>query len=148
MVKNVIKSLSGAAMGIALCVSSTVASASAIPQSSISPLVALSAFGTQSSSSAVCAAGLQGSAAAVAAAGQAVVVPGTQGCVLPMIDQPVAPMVADVPPPVYLPPAAVASQGLGFLPLIAGLALVAGLAALLLRDKDDGDGLIIGPVSP
>ncbi|MDQ3144813.1 MAG: hypothetical protein M3Q57_08050 [Pseudomonadota bacterium] len=147
MVNNVIKSLTGAALGVALCVSSTAASAAALPQSSISPLVALSAFGTQSSSSAVCAAGV-GSAGAVAAAGQALVVPATQGCVLPMIDQPVVPVVQNVPPPVYVPPAVVASQGLGFLPLIAGLALVAGLAALLLSNDDDDDGLVIGPVSP
>ena len=47
------KQLAGAVMGLALCVSSTAAGAAATPSSSISPLVALSAFGTATSASAV-----------------------------------------------------------------------------------------------
>jgi hypothetical protein len=40
-------------MGLALCVSSTAAGAAATPAPSVSPLVALSAFGTSASASAV-----------------------------------------------------------------------------------------------
>ena len=48
-----VKQIAGAIMGLALCVSSTAAGAAATPSPSISPLVALSAFGTSASASAV-----------------------------------------------------------------------------------------------
>jgi hypothetical protein len=48
-----VKQLAGAIIGFALCVSSTAAGAAATPSPSISPLVALSAFGTPASASAV-----------------------------------------------------------------------------------------------
>jgi len=67
-----IKQVAGVLMGFALCVSSTVASAATAPAPTLSPMVALSAFGTPASASAVRpvvhvpnAANLQMSAAAV-----------------------------------------------------------------------------------
>lgn len=129
-----VKKLSGAVIGLALCISSTAAGAAATPASSISPLVALSAFGTQASSSAVCAAALQGTTV-LAAAAQAPA-PGT-GCVLPAVDAPVpVAQPAPPPPPVY---AAVEQPSFGLLPVLLGLAAIAGIAALLLSDDEDGD---------
>lgn len=133
--KRPVKQAAGALIGLALCVSSTAAGATVVPTSSISPLVALSAFGTQASSSAVCAAALQG-ATTVAAAAQASA-PGT-GCVLPVVDAPVP--VAQPAPPPPLPVYAVAEEpGFGLLPVLLGLAAIAGIAALVLSDDDDGD---------
>ena len=121
----------GALLGCALCLSSTAAGATttaSIP--SVSPLVVLSAFGTQGSASAVCAAG--------AAAAQAP----AAGCVLPAVDPaPVA--AAPAPTPVYAPVAD--GRGIGLFPILAGLAVVAGLAALLLIDGDDDDEDQVSP---
>ena len=60
-----------------------------------------------------------------------------------MVDAPVAP-VAEVPPPVYVPP--VERAGMGILPLLLGLAAVADLAYLLL-DEDGADDIDL-PLSP
>ena len=136
----------GALMGCALCFSSTAVgattvtpvtvAATAVPGPAISPWAALSAFSTQSSASAACVAG----AAAITAAQSS-----PPGCVLPVVDT------APVPParvtPAYVP--AVEREGIGLLPILAGLALIAGLAALfLLDDDDDDDEDEVEPISP
>lgn len=62
-------------------------------------------------------------------------VAGVQGCVLPVGQTP-PPVVVNTTP-VYVADTAVASGGLGVLPIIAGLALLGGLAYLLLDNDDD-----------
>lgn len=141
MSKKMLKNVTGAALGIALCFSSTVASAAvapAIAPMSISPFVALSAYGTMQSRSAVC-------ASAVGAAGVAAAVEGqpAPGCVLPVAD-PVAPVVVENAPMAYTP-ATSSGFGFGIGALLAGLVAAAGLAAVLLIDNDD-DGRL--PISP
>ncbi len=142
MTQKNIKTVFGGLVGFTLCVSSTVATAAtsrsaAVPNpASISPFVALSAFGTMQSRSAVCATAV-GAAGAAAAAGQA-----PSGCVLPVLD-PVAPAVVEAAPVAYVP---VAAGGFSLFPLLAGLALVAGLAAFILLDDDDREDL--QPISP
>ena len=138
MTKKSMKTVFGGLVGFALCASSTVAIAAtsrsaAVPNpASISPFVALSAFGTMQSRSAVCATAV-GAAGAAAAAGQA-----TSGCVLPVLD-PVAPAVFEAAPVAPVAYAPVAAEGYSLFPLLAGLALVAGLAAFLLFDNDGRD---------
>lgn len=113
----------------------------------VDPLVALSLFGTASSQAAVCAAGAA-SVAAGAAAVQAA--PAQPGCVLPIVDAPVAAPVAEAPFPVAAPvESAGLFGGIGTLPLLLGLAAIAGGLLLLLDDDDDDedDGIDV-PVSP
>ena len=143
VVKKFVKPVAGAIVGFALCFSSTVASAAALPSApaisapmSISPFVTVSAYGTIQSQSAVCAATAGAVGAAAAAQGQ---VP-AQGCVLPILD-PAAP-VAVYPgsiAPVASVPVASSGFGLGIFPLLVGLALVAGLAAVLFSGDNDND---------
>jgi len=133
----------GAAVAaLAMSFSSTAVAATSAPR--VDPLVSLSVFGTASSASAVCAAGAQAAGAAatagaVAAAGQA---PGA-GCVLPVAD---APVVAVDTTPVVLAPVA-GGVGLGILPVLLGLAAIAGLAAVILGGNDKSSGNLT-PVSP
>lgn len=134
------KQILGALAGCALCFSSTAAGATtAVRAQSINPWVALSAFSTPASASAVCAAG----AAAVSAAQMP-----AEGCVLPAVDQ--AP-----PPPVPAAPAVtpaavpvVRDGGIGLLPILLGLAAIAGIAALVLSGDDDDDDDEEVPISP
>lgn len=137
MVK-LVKPVAGALAGFALCFSSTVASAASVPVAyapmSISPFVALSAYGTVQSQSAVCAAAAGTAGAAAAAEGQA---PG-QGCVLPVLDPAVAPVVAEAPVAVGYAPVATSGFGLGIGAILAGLIAIAGLAAVILSSKDNG----------
>ena len=147
--------LAGVAAALAMCLGSTSAIAASSASfsrapSSISPLVALSALGSQASRAAMCGASV--SSAMGAAAAQGGVVAGTPGCVLPMVDQPVAPVVQEVvpvytPEPVAVAVVPVASPSFSFLPLLAGLAVLGGLAFLLLRDNDDDDGFNFQPIS-
>ena len=127
----------GALLGCALCFSSTAAgAASTVSAPSLSPLVALSAFGTQASASAVCAAGAASVSAAQAPAA---------GCVLPVVDAP-PPSPAPATTPSFTP--AVESRGgIGLVPILIGAAVLAGLAALLLLngDGDDDDGDQVSP---
>lgn len=144
--KNLVKPV-GILAALTLSFSSTVATAATASYSSpnaaaasISPFVALSAYGTMQSRSAVCAAAIgTAGAAAAAAAGQAA----GPGCVLPVVD-PAAPVVVDAAP---LPPVgvAVAPAGFGFGvgAILAGLIAVAGLAAVLLSKGDNNDRLPI-----
>ena len=137
MSKKIVKTVSGAIVGIALCFSSTVATAATAPVAatyapmSISPFVALSAYGTMQSRSAVCATAVGAAGVSAAAEGQA-----APGCVLPVLD-PVAPVVVETAP-VGFAPVAAPGFGFGIGALLAGLVLVAGLAAVLLIDNDEG----------
>ena len=131
------RKLTGAAVAIALCASPTMASAAtAVPTRSISPLVALSAFGSQASAEALCGTAAATAAASAAAAAQA------PGCVLPVTDAPPPPPAVAISPP---PPPSDDGFGFGISPILLGLAGIAALAALiLLLDDDDDDE----PVSP
>lgn len=134
-----VKTYTTAFVAISMLASSA---ASAAPRT-IDPLVALSVFGTAESAQIVCAAGSQ----AAAAAGAAAAAQAQPGCVLPAVDAP--PPVAEVVPPPPPPPVVepvVTGGGIGVLPLLLGLAAIAGAAALLLRgDRDDE---ITVPISP
>lgn len=109
--------------------------ATSAPIQSISPLVAVSVFGTQASAQEVC-----NPATAAAAAGAAAVAQGQAGCVLPATDPVAPPVVSQVPPP--LPPAR--GGGLGITPILLGLLGIAALAALIASGNDDNDS----PASP
>lgn len=118
--------------------------ASAAPVRPGNYLFSVTAMGAASYQAAVCATGAA-SAAAAGAATAAQAAPAQPGCVLPVVDaQPVAP-VAEVPPPVYVPPPATGG-GIGVLPLLLGLAAIAGGLYLLLDDDDDDE--IELPISP
>ncbi len=142
MSKKIVKIISGTVLASALCLSSTVAMAkspiaapvaTAFAPMSVSPFVALSAFGTLQSRSAVCATAVGAAGVAAAAEGQA-----APGCVLPVLD-PAVPVAVDSAPfvPVAAAPVA-AGFGLGIGALLAGLVAVVGIAAVLLTDGDGG----------
>ena len=105
----------------ALCAGPSFASAStaSTTPSQISPMVALSIFGSQASAAALC-----GSAATTAASSAATTQAPVGGCVLP---------VAEAAP--VLP----ASGGIGILPILLGLAGIAVLAALIASQNNDND---------
>ncbi|MCY7279741.1 MAG: hypothetical protein LH610_02380 [Sphingomonas bacterium] len=107
---------------------------SAFAPMSISPFVALSAYGTMQSRSAVCATAVGSAGVAAAAEGQA-----APGCVLPVLDPavPVAVEAAPVGVPIAAVPVA-GGFGLGIGALLAGLVAVAGIAAVLLSGNNDG----------
>ena len=120
------------AAAIALCATPTIAHAStAASAQSISPLVALSVFGTQASAQAVC-----GSAATEAAsAAAATAAQGQPGCVLPAVDTPATPPVGETPP---ISPAA-SPRGFGISPFLLGLIGIAALAALIAAGNKGGN---------
>jgi len=129
------KPFAGVAVAFALCLSPTMATAAtSAPVQSISPLVAVSVFGTQASAEAVC-----NPATAAAAAGAAAVAQGQAGCVLPATDLP-PPVAQNVPPP----PVAQGIGGFGIAPVILGLLGIAALAALIASGNNDSDS----PSSP
>ena len=115
---------------VALCAGPSFASTSYVPvgQPQISPMVALSIFGSQASATALCGSAVTTSASAVATA-QAPV----GGCVLPVIDAPPLP-VAEAAPIAPVP-----ASGLGITPILLGLAAIAILAALIASQDDDND---------
>jgi len=115
--------------------------APALPPSSLDPLVSLSVLATGASRAAVCA----GSTAAVAGAAAGMQSP-APGCVLPVTAPPPAVAAEAAPPPVVAPPPPVGS-GIGVLPLLLGLAALAGVAVLIASSDDDDNGDLI-PVSP
>jgi hypothetical protein len=139
--KKMFKTVTGATLGLALCFSSTVASAAAVPAApmSISPFVALSAYGTMQSRSAVCATAVGAAGAAAAVEGQP-----AAGCVLPVLD-PVAAPLGNAPPPVAMAPVVAPGFGFGVGAILAGLVALAGIAAIVLSNNDD-DGRL--PISP
>ena len=119
-----------AALGLA---TSTVASAAPAPITarSINPLVALSAFGSLQSRTALCAAS---SAAVTAAAAQMSQAP--QGCVLPVADPAPPPVVSEAPPPpIVAAPAPGLAASTSLLPFFVGLGGIAALVLLLDRDN-------------
>ena len=132
------KSFTGAALALALCVSPTMASAATSnAMQPVSPLVAVSVFGTQASAQAVCTGAAGAATAAGASAAQA-----QPNCVLPATDAAAPPPISEVAPP---PPPA----DFGIPPVLlalAGLALAGGIIAAL-SDSDDGDDRDIG-ISP
>jgi hypothetical protein len=132
----VLKNLGGAVTIFALCFSPTMASAATAAVQPVSPLTAVSVFGTQASAQAVCAGGASAATAAgSAAAAQA------PGCVLPAGDPP--PPV--VPGQAYAPVAPAGNFGVNWLLLgLGALALIAGLSTLF--DDDDDDSQV--PISP
>lgn len=106
---------------------SAVASTANVPQ--VSPWAALSAMSAGAPAAILC------GAAAVTAAAQGA---GT-GCVLPVVDQPVAAVNTNPPPaPVPVPPVEPVGGGLGVDPLLVALGVLAagGLAYLLLHHKN------------
>ena len=129
-----------AAGAAALLSSQAVYAAPASPTRTLDPLVSLSALGSVASSTAVCA----GSTAAAAAA-SAAMQPVAPGCLLPLTaPPPPAPVAEAVAPP---PPPGPPPKSIGTLPLILGLAALAGLIALILASDDNGHGDNT-PVSP
>jgi hypothetical protein len=106
----------------------------------ISPWVALSALGSTGSGAALCA----NAATAAAAAGQA----GNVGCVLPLVDAPVAAPIAGAAPLPVAVAAPGAAGGLSFLPILLGLAAVAAGVALLAGKGNGNDDIDLPPISP
>jgi len=127
-----------AAGAAALLSSQAVYAAPVAPTVGIDPLVAVSALAGTASGTAVCAGSTAAAAAASAAAQGA-----APGCVLPVTSPP---PVASVAPPV-VPVESVGGGGIGTLPLLLGLAAIAGVAAYFLL-KDDNDDEDTTPVSP
>ncbi len=138
---SVSRKFPGALAAIALCMSSTgaiAATTQTAPAGLISPLIALSALGSDASRAALC------GASAAAAAGAAAVAQGaTQGCVLPVLDAAPPPVAEVMPPPPVAPPPMPAiggGGGFGVSPLLLGLVGLAGAGLLyLLLNKKDKD---------
>ena len=129
MLSCVSRKMTSFGVAVALCASPALASASAVaPAQTISPMVALSIFGSQASAAALCGSSATTTAASAAATAQAPV----GGCVLPVVDAPPPIAVAE---PVLIP----ASSGFGISPILLGLAGIAILAALILSQNNDND---------
>ena len=124
------------AVGVALALMSgpALATASSVPSSArtISPMVALSIFGSQASATALCGASASNVAASAAATAQA---PGG-GCVLPLVDAPPPVPVAETLP-IAQPIAA--APGFGITPILLGLAGIAVLAAFIASSGNGND---------
>lgn len=133
MLGGVSKIVTSFGVAFTLCASPAFASASAVAsQPTISPMVALSIFGSQASAAALCGSSATTVAASAAATAQAPV----GGCVLPVVDAPPVVPVAEAPPFV---PAPVAASGFGIAPVLLGLAGIAILAALIYSQDNDND---------
>lgn len=132
MLSGVSKIMTSFGVAVALCASPALASASAVAsQPTISPMIALSIFGSQASAAALCGSSATTTAASAAATAQAPV----GGCVLPIVDAPPVVPVAEAPPFVPAP----AASGLGIAPILLGLAGIAILAALIMSQDNDND---------
>jgi hypothetical protein len=128
MLGGVSKKLTAFGVALSMTAAPAFAAASAVPaQGEISPLVALSIFGSQASAAALC-----GSSATAATASAAVTAQAPAGgCVLPLVDAPPPPLpMAEAPP---LPP----PHGFGISPVLLGLAGIAILAALIASQGHD-----------
>lgn len=131
MLGGVSRKMTAIGVAFALCASPAFASASAVPTApaQISPMVALSIFGSQASAAALC-----GSAATSAAASSAATQAPGAGCVLPVVDAPPPPLPVAEAAPLPPPPG-----GIGITPILLGLAGIAILAALIASSGNDND---------
>ncbi len=122
---GVINRMTAIGVAISMFASPALASASAVatPTQTISPMVALSIFGSQASAAALC-----GSSSTVAASTAASAQAPAGGCVLPVVDAPPPAPMAE-PLPAAAPVTAV--SGFGITPVLLGLAGIAALAALI-----------------
>ena len=150
MLSGVSRTVTTFGVAVALCASPALAAAllspttallasgaSQTPVQTLSPIVALSIYGSQTSVVALCSANLAGAVGANSAdvaqspasgappaSGEAAIAEAPKaGCVLPVIDSPPVATVGDAPPPGFVPFA------LG--PLLAGLAAIGGGAAAI-----------------
>ena len=141
--KSVVSRLVALSGVIALTTSAPGLAAAQAQGPAYSPWAALSAFASQSSSAALCGSSVAGAAAATAQASPA------PGCVLPQVDAPL-PAPVETAAPIAAAPIepVVAGAGIGVLPLLLGLAALAGVAALLLRGGNGNDNIVLRPVSP
>jgi len=139
-----IRRYTAAFVAIAMLGSSATTAAPAAAPRMVDPLAVVSIFGTAESAAAICA-GSSAAAAAGTAAATAGQVPGT-GCVLPMVDA-APPAVVESAAPEVLPPAVSMTGGIAAFPLLAGLAVIVGLAAIILSNRTE-DGQIDLPISP
>ncbi len=138
------KSMNWVAAVAALAMSASAPAAAAVSSKAstptYSPWVMMSAMASQGSASAMCAASASASAASMQGA--------APGCVLPQVDAPVpvaqAPEAAPLDTAVVAPAAA---SGIGFLPILLGLAALAGVAALFLSNSDNNSRVRL-PNSP
>ena len=130
-----VKTFVGTAAAITLAFSPTIATAAmTTAHQPVSPLVAVSVYGTKASAQIICSQGASGAAAA--AQGQA-------GCVLPATDAPPPVTQETAPPP---PPTEGGIGGVGW--LLAGLdalLAIAGIATLFDDDDDDDDDDEVSP---
>ena len=128
------KILTSFGVAVALCASPALASASAVASQSptISPMIALSIFGSQASAAALCGSSATTMVGSAAVTAQAPV----GGCVLPVVDAPPVVPIAEAPPFVAAP---VAATGFGIAPILLGLAGIAILAALIYSQDNDND---------
>lgn len=132
-------------VAIALLGSSAATAAPAAAPRMVDPFAVVSVFGTAEFAAAVCAGSSAAAAAGTAAATTAGQTPGA-GCVLPVVDAAPPPMV-ETAPPEMLPPAVSTTGGIAAFPLLAGLAVIVGLAAIILSNRTE-DGNIDLPISP
>jgi hypothetical protein len=130
----------GAALSIALCASPVTAAVSAAPIQPVSPLIAVSVFGTQASAQAVC----TNMASSAVAAGAAAAAQGQTGCVLPAVDTAVPPPPVTEGPGVPLAP----TGDFGINWLLAGLGGLVLLGAILAATSDDDDEGRVIEISP
>ena len=116
---------------VALCAGPSFASTSNAfaGQQQISPMVALSIFGSQASATALC-----GAAATTTAYAAATAQAPVGGCVLPVVDAPPPIPVAEAAPISPVP-----SPGVGITPILLGLAGIAILAALIASQNGGND---------
>ncbi len=133
---SLLKKLIGSAAALALGVSPTIATAATTTAiHPVSPLIAVSVFGTQASAQTVCTSGASAATAAGSAAAQ-----GQPGCVLPATDAP-PPVATGAPPP---PPPPTGDFGINW--ILAGLGALALLGGIItLFNDDDNDNEAISP---
>ena len=129
--------LAGAATALALCASPTMAAAATSSTiRPVSPLAAVSLYGSRASAQTICSQGASAATAAGAAAVQ-----GQAGCVLPATDGP-PPVVQG---PAYAPPPPATNFGIDwFLLALGAFAVIAGVSTLF-DDDDDDDFEVISP---
>lgn len=116
----------------------SVAAVAPVSSAAVNPYAVIGVYGSPASAQVAC-----GNAATMAAAGAAAAIAQAPapGCVLPVIDPAAAPLVE--PSAVVVP-----AGGPGILPLLIGLAGVAGFAAYIASLDNDGEINVPRPLSP